>query len=87
MAANQNSRVVKEVEHWVDKAKTCLNDYTEKISENPNFIDFNMIESSKDGGNKDDILNQGDALLEKIEKEKDFPSLNGLDAQYSLVKF
>ena len=64
-----------------------MNDYTEKISENPNFIDFNMIESSKDANNKDDILNQGDALLEKIEKEKDFPSLNGLEAQYSLVKF
>lgn len=59
----------------MDKAKTCLNDYTEKISENPNFIDFNMIESSKDAHNKEDILNQGDALLEKIEKEKDFPSL------------
>ena len=82
IAALQNNKLIKEVETWVDKAKGSLNEYTNKITENPSYIDFNMLESAKEN-NRDDILNQGESILEKIEKEKDFPSLNGLEASYN----
>ena len=82
IAALQNNKLIKEVETWVDKAKGSLDEYTNKITENPNYIDFNMLESAKEN-NRDDILNQGESILEKIEKEKDFPSLNGLEASYN----
>ena len=48
LASHHNDKIIAEVEQWVDKAKNQLDEYTTKISENPLYIDFNMIESAKD---------------------------------------
>lgn len=44
-----------------------------------------MIDASKSSA-ADDILNAGEALLEKLEKEKGYPALNGMEQAYSQVK-
>ena len=45
-----------------------------------------MIDNKK-SSTAEDILNQGEHLIERAEKEKGFPSLNALESSYNQVKF
>ena len=45
-----------------------------------------MIDNKK-SSTADDILNQGEHLIERAEKETGFPSLNALESSYNQVKF
>jgi hypothetical protein len=78
--------MVLEAEAWMDRAKNHIDSYTIKIAENPHFIDFSMLESAKDIHRDDDILNMGESLLEKSEKEKGYPNLQGLESGYNQVR-
>lgn len=84
-AKNNNSKLIGEVQGWMDKAKQQLDDFTKKTTDNPYFIPFDMIDNKKTSS-PDDILCQGEYLLEKTEKKKGFPQLKGQDQQYSIVK-
>lgn len=66
----------------MDKAKLSLDEYTRKTEDNPCYIAYDMLDC-REG---DDILNQGETVLDRNDKQKDFPSLNGLENQYNLVK-
>ena len=66
----------------MDKAKNLLDDYTTKSQEDPLYIDFDMIDN-KNKSLADEILNVGETILDNAEKQKGYPSLNGLDSQYS----
>lgn len=45
-----------------------------------------MIEGGTSTTAADDILNLGEMIIDKNEKQKGYPSLQGLEAQYSQVK-
>lgn len=66
----------------MDKAKGQLDEYSTKTSENPNYIPYDMIDG-KEQSRTDEILNEGDKVIEKAEKQKGFPSLNGLESSYN----
>ena len=42
-----------------------------------------MLENAKDIHREDDILNMGESILEKSEKEKGYPGLSGLENGYN----
>lgn len=75
--------MITEAEAWMDRAKNQIDSYTIKIAENPHYIDFEMLENAKDIHCEDDILNMGEAILEKTEKQKGYPGLNGLENSYN----
>eukprot|EP00347_Sterkiella_histriomuscorum_P020077 403339189 len=75
----------REAQGWMDKAKQQLDDYTNKTTLNPFYIPYEMIDNKR-VNYAEDILLQGENLLEKTEREKGFPSLNGLDQSYGTVK-
>lgn len=60
--------MVQQAEVWMGRAKNQIDQYTLKTAENPHFIDFTMLENAKDIHREDDILNLGEAILEKTEK-------------------
>ena len=62
----------------MDKAKHQLDEYSQ-------YLAFDMIDS-KHECLADEILSQGENLFEKVEKQKGFPSLNGLESQYKQVR-
>ena len=66
----------------MDKAKSTLDLYTEKTMMDSQYIAYDMLDSVS----QDDILCMGEIILDKNEKQKGFPSLIGLDQQYSQVK-
>lgn len=45
-----------------------------------------MLENAKDLHREDDILNMGEGILEKVEKKRGYPTLNGLESGYNQVK-
>lgn len=45
-----------------------------------------MLENAKDLHKEDDILNMGEVLLERSEREKGYPNLNDLENCYNQVK-
>jgi hypothetical protein len=69
----------------MDKAKHQLDEYTTKTAEDSQYLAFDMIDS-KHECLADEILSQGENLFEKVEKQKGFPSLNGLESQYKQVR-
>lgn len=48
--------MIGEAQSWLDKAKQKLDEYTQKTSENPSFIQFDMIDA-KNNSYCDEILN------------------------------
>ena len=57
--------------------------YTERTTVDPHYIAFDMIDGGTSTTAADDILNQGEMIIDKNEKQKGYPSLQGLEAQYS----
>jgi hypothetical protein len=51
----------------MDKAKQQLDEYTEKTTNNPSFIAFDLIDN-KNKSLADDILNLGEQLIDRSEK-------------------
>lgn len=45
-----------------------------------------MIDVNVKDNVADELLNSGEQILDKAEKQKNFPSLNGLETSYSQVK-
>lgn len=85
-AYNQNNKMINEVQTWMERAKQQLDDYTVKTTTDSSYVPFDMIDG-KNSQSPDDILSQGEQLIEKAEKEKGFPGLNKLESAYSQVKF
>lgn len=67
--------MISDAQGWMDKAKKSLDDYTLKTQDDPWFIAYDML----DCNSADDILNSGDSILDRNEKQKGYPSLNGLE--------
>ena len=80
-----NSKMMNEAQGWMDKAKHQLDEYTTKTAEDPQYLAFDMIDS-KHECLADEVLSQGENLFEKVERQKGFPSLNGLESQYKQVR-
>eukprot|EP00347_Sterkiella_histriomuscorum_P008603 403344461 len=85
MAQKSNNQMISEAQLWMDKAKHQLDDYSLKTKDNPHYIPFDMIDG-KVQSQTDGILNYGEQILDKAEKQKGFPSLNGFETQYNQVK-
>lgn len=66
----------------MDKAKQQLDDYTLKTANNPHFIAFELLES-KNHNPADDLLTNGEQVLGKTEKQKGYPTLNGMESSYN----
>ena len=64
---------------WMEKANQALDEYTNKTKENPSYIAYDMLDSRQN----EDILTMGETILDKNEKQKEFPSLVGLDSLYN----
>lgn len=60
----------------MDRAKQQLDEYTLYTNDNPQFIPFDMIDNNNQSA-ADDVLNSGEKLFDKFEKQKGYPSLNG----------
>jgi len=84
-ARAHNSKMVNEGQAWMDRAKQTLDEYTLQIGADPHYIPFEMVDAKKNSA-ADDILNAGELLIERMEKEKGYPSLNSMDATCSQVK-
>jgi hypothetical protein len=69
----------------MEKSRQLIEDYNEKTQLNPQFIAFDLIDNKKVNP-VDDALNNGEGILDKHEKHKGYPSLNGLEQNYSQVK-
>jgi hypothetical protein len=54
--------------------------YTERTTVDPHYIAFDMIDGGTSTTAADDILNQGEMIIDKNEKQKGYPSLQGLEA-------
>jgi hypothetical protein len=85
-ARNFNQKMIIEGHAWMDRAKQQLDEYTTQTLEDPTYIPFDMVENKKSTSVADDILNSGEKLIEKFEKQKGYPSLNGMEASYNQVK-
>lgn len=83
-AGKHNSRMISDAQGWMDKAKQQLDEYTNKTQSETHYIAFDMIDQNKNQA--DDILNLGEQLLDRSEKQRGYPSLNGMETQYSQVK-
>jgi hypothetical protein len=73
-----NNKMINDAQGWMDKAKQQLDEYTIKTSDANNYIAFEMLDSNSKSL-ADDIMNLGERLLDKAEKQKGYPSLNGLE--------
>lgn len=69
----------------MDRAKHQLDEYTTKSADSSNYLAFDLIDS-KSHCLADEILGQGEQLFESVERQKGYPSLNGLDSQYKQVR-
>ncbi|CDW91449.1 achain crystal structure of engineered northeast structural genomics consortium target [Stylonychia lemnae] len=84
-AKNHNNKMISEAQAWMDRAKQQLDEYTNKTVEDPLYIPYDMIENKKNNL-ADEILNCGEQILDKVEKQRGFPSLNGMENSYGTVK-
>lgn len=84
-AQKHNNKMINDAHTWMDKAKQQLDDYTQKITDNPSYVAYDMIDVHRKSL-ADDILNLGEHLIDRAEKQKNYPGLNGLEAQYNQVK-
>ena len=61
--------------------QSCLDDYTTNISEKPHYIAYDLIDI--EDNHTDELLAEGEQILEVSEKKFGFPSLNGMEKTYS----
>ena len=78
-ALNQNKRMIADGYTWMEKAKSALDEYSHKTMENPSYIAYDMLDCRQN----EDILTMGESVLDRNEKQKEFPSLIGLDTLYN----
>lgn len=61
---NLNKRMICDAQSWMDRAKTSLDEYNDKVVEDSQFIAFDMLDSNE----ADDILLHGEAVIDRNEK-------------------
>ena len=74
-AQTANKRLISDAQSWLDKAKFTLDKFAEKTLTDPQYIAYDMLNN----GGAEDIFTHGEFILEKNEKQKGYPSLQGLD--------
>ena len=66
----------------MDRAKHQLDDYTRATASDPHYIAYEMLDQNE----ADELLEGGERVLERNERESGYPMLQGLEKEYGQVK-
>lgn len=65
------------------KVKREVDQCEAKRKEDPKHIEFDLITSESKA---DQLFNDGESMIHQCEKMKDYPSLNGVEANFDRIK-